>query len=109
MFLALIDFSSPRRDDVEEKAEYQEDEIVATDIELMRLRPFSEICKESAKNYKIKDKYAKIKSRGKTLGVKRRIFSDVVETICAVSYYVFVIFYCNIRCFYQHLANNECD
>ena len=79
-----LNFSFSCREKIEEQVVYREDAIVATDIDLIRLRPFPEICKESAKNFKLKDKYAKIKNRGKTLGVKRRIFTDVLDAICAV-------------------------
>ena len=70
---------------MEEQIVYSKEAIVSTDIEPMILRPFPEICKESAKNFKLKDKYAKIKNRGKALGVKRKIFTDVLDSICAVS------------------------
>ena len=60
--------------------------VEATDVEPMVMRSLPEICRESAKNFKLKDKYEKIKKRDKTLGVKKRVFGDMVDVIVAVRF-----------------------
>lgn len=71
------------KDRTGEAPEEKLDSSAAITLELkpIQLREYEEIRKDAVVNFKAKEKYNKIKNKGKPVGIKRKIFGPLVDTI----------------------------